>query len=70
MRRVQVVSSNLKSVGYAKTKRVMEIGFKSGRVYQYQGVSPERHQGLMDAASHGKYHWKHVRTALPYKRVK
>ncbi len=28
------------------------------------------HQGLMDAASHGKYHWKHVRTALPYKRVK
>ena len=70
MKRKPVVSSNLKSVGYAPTKQLLEIGFRSGRVYQYQGVSRARHEGLMSAASKGKYHWKHIRTALPYTRVK
>lgn len=70
MKRTPVTSSNLKSVGYAPTKRVMEIGFRSGRVYQYEGVTKARYNGLMAAASKGKYHWKHVRTSLPYTRVK
>jgi hypothetical protein len=70
MKRTPVTSSNLRNVGFDPKRKVMEIGFKSGRVYEYTGVSAQRHRALMQAASHGKYHWKFVRTSYPYTRTK
>lgn len=70
MRRKPVDSSNLKSVGYSPTKKVLEIGFKSGSTYRYDNVPKSEHLGLMAAASHGKYHHKNIRTVYPYTRIK
>lgn len=70
MKRVPVQSSNLKNVGFDKREKVLEIGFSSGRVYQYTGVSAQRHKALMAAPSKGKYHWKNIRNNLPFVRVK
>lgn len=70
MKRVPVSSSNLRSVGYLKKKRLLEIMFKHGGVYQYRNVPPDIHAGLMNARSHGRYHWRHVRTSFPYSKVR
>lgn len=55
MYRKSVDSSNLVSVGYDPTSRVLEIEFKGGSVYQYYQVPESVYRGLMSADSHGKY---------------
>jgi len=67
--RKPVISSNLKDVGFDAPSKTLEIGFKSGRIYSYAGVSAQRHRALLAAPSHGKYHWRHVRTSYPYTRL-
>lgn len=70
MNRVPVSSSNLSSVGYDEADQVLEIEFNSGRVYQYFDVPKRAHQGLMGAASHGKYFHKYIEDNYNYNRVK
>jgi hypothetical protein len=55
MNRTQVTSSNIRSVGYDADKRLLEIEFNSGAVYQYDEVPLEVHQGLMAAPSVGSF---------------
>lgn len=70
MNRTDVVSSNLKSVGYDEGSEVLEIEFYDGRVYQYYGVPPEVHRALMDADSHGKYLAAEIKGKYRYERVR
>jgi hypothetical protein len=69
MNRVPVSSSDLRSVGYDETTKLLEIEFHGGRIYQYYGVPRAVYEGLMQAASHGKYFHTHVKNAYPYQRV-
>ena len=69
MDRADVVSSNLKSVGYDEGSRVLEIEFRHGGVYQYSGVPPEEHRALMDADSHGKYFAAEIKSRYEFKKV-
>lgn len=55
MERVPVVSSNLAEVGFDPVTLTLEVAFKNGTVYQYDGVPAELHSGLMSAPSHGQY---------------
>ena len=55
MLRTPVTSSNLASVGYDPTNRVLEIEFLSGPIYQYFNVPENIYSGLMQAGSHGSY---------------
>ncbi|OOW07260.1 KTSC domain-containing protein [Pseudomonas sp. MF6396] len=41
--------------GYDAATRRMKIAFKQGRSYDFCGVPPEVHQGLMKAASVGAH---------------
>lgn len=61
MQRISVTSSNLASVGYNPESRTLEIGFRSGAVYQYSGVPVHIYKGLMAAGSHGKYFQMHIK---------
>jgi hypothetical protein len=47
-----VQSSTILSVGY--TSGVLEVEFKSGGVYRYNGVTPDIYQQLMESESVGK----------------
>jgi hypothetical protein len=51
MRRKPVSSSVIASVGYAAQKRILEIEFVSGRIYQYLDVEPAIHDALLKAPS-------------------
>jgi hypothetical protein len=55
VKRVPVSSSAVKSVGYDAERQILEIEYSGGRVYHYHDVSPEDHQAMMDAPSHGAH---------------
>jgi hypothetical protein len=71
MQRKNVVSSNLKSVGYDEDSNILEIEFLSGGIYQYFNVPHNVHAGLMNASSHGTYFDRSVKKAgFKYKRLR
>ena len=68
--RTTVSSSAMRSVGYDRDARVLEIEFTGGEVYQYFKVPASVHRGLMSAESHGRYLNEYVKGAgYEYRRV-
>ena len=50
-----VKSSQIKSVGYDQDSSTLYVEFSNGVIYQYYGISPDRHYLMMGAESIGKY---------------
>jgi hypothetical protein len=69
MKRQQVQSSNLVSVGYEDGSSTLEIEFKGGALYQYYNVPAHIHDGLMAADSKGSYFHANIKDLFPYSRV-
>jgi hypothetical protein len=70
IKRTQVQSSNLRSVGYDPSSKVLEVEFKSLEVYQYFDVPRSVYDGLMNADSHGTYLNQYVKEArYRYKKM-
>jgi hypothetical protein len=61
MKRQKVSSSNLRSVGYDKAARILEIEFQSGTVYRYYDVPAGVYEELTRAPSPGRYFLANVR---------
>lgn len=70
MKRIDVVSSSLRSVGYDAASQTLEIEFNTGTVYQYTGVPSEVYEELIVAPSHGKYFAESIKDAYPYSRIR
>lgn len=70
MTRERVTSTSIKSVGYDRDNRILEIEFRGGGVYQYFQVPPEEHDSLMKAASIGGYHANTIKPNYKFRRVK
>ena len=65
-----VKSSDLKSVGYDPPTRTLEVEFKRGRVYRYEGVPPDIFEKMSSARSIGKFfHQNIVRGDFRFKRI-
>jgi hypothetical protein len=69
MERTSVKSSNLSSVGYDPVRRMLEIEFNSGGIYQYSGVPEYEYDGLMNAASKGTYFGQNIKNKYSYRKV-
>ncbi|HEX6040495.1 KTSC domain-containing protein [Longimicrobium sp.] len=70
VQRVPVESSNIAAVGYVPERRVLQIEFVGGRIYEYAGVPSTVHDGLMRAPSKGTFFARHIRPAgFAYRRV-
>jgi len=61
MRRTAVDSTNIASIGYKKTEKVLEVRFKSGIVYQYKDVPLDIYEDFQSAESKGSFFFKRVR---------
>jgi hypothetical protein len=48
MKRTEVKSSNLKSLGYDEEKHALEVEFQGGRLYTYTAVPKEVYERLME----------------------
>lgn len=69
MYRKNVVSSNIKSIGYED--EVLEVEFLNGSIYQYYNVPQNLFEGIMNADSHGKYLNEHIKKAhYRYKKIR
>ena len=53
--RVQVKSSNIKSVGYSKESSTLQIQFKDGSLYEYYKVPEIIYNELLISSSKGKF---------------
>ena len=64
MKRVQLASSMIASAGYDAPRRVLEIEFVGGAVYQYSDVSVDVYEALLNAPSHGRLFHTRIRNAF------
>lgn len=64
-----VSSSNIATVGFDPAENKLYVGFLSGTVYRYDGVSQETHDNLVAADSVGCFFNKHVKKSFPYTKV-
>ena len=67
--RAPVESSVIQSVGYDAEHAVLEIEFVSQQVYRYHFVPRSTWNGLMRAASKGRYFDGHIREKFPTTRL-
>jgi hypothetical protein len=70
MKREKVESSNLASVGYDSKKKILEVEFNHGGIYQYFDVPESEYNKLMKASSHGKYFVNNIKDDYEYERIK
>lgn len=66
--RTPVVSSNIASVGYDKEKKLLEIEFHHGAVYQYFDVPERVYDELMSSPSQGAYFMNEIKSKFNYQK--
>ena len=69
MRRRRVESTTVRSVGYQRKSRILEIEFQSGIVYQYLDVPGRVYEELWKADSKGRYFNSEIRDGYEFVRV-
>lgn len=69
MERKTVNSSNINSVGYDGARKVLEVEFKNGGVYQYDGVPQDLADAFVQADSLGRFLQTRIKPVFPMKRV-
>ena len=69
MQRAQVSSTAIESVSYDPALLILEIEFTTGNVYQFRGVPPATHAGLMGASSQGTYFNTRIKGHYPEQKV-
>jgi hypothetical protein len=68
--RTKVKSSNIAEVGYDPASQALEVQFKNGGVFQYEGVPPQEVVNLHGAESIGKYLHSNIRPNFKCSKVK
>ncbi len=64
-----VTSSNLESVRYAKSAKLLRVTFHSGEEYEYEGVDYESFYDLLHARSVGKHFNQYIKDAFECKHL-
>jgi len=67
--RETVTSGALKSIGYDAGARVLEVEFRTGRVYQYEGVAPETYAWLLRVENKGGFLNRMIIDRFPTREV-
>ena len=70
MKRTEVISSNLKSVGYDENTLTLEVEFFDFNVYQYSPVTRDAYNAMMNSSSIGSYFSKNIRNNKDIKTEK
>jgi len=69
IKRVAVNSTNLRSIGYHRGLRLLEIEFQSGSIYRYRNVPLNTYGALMGADSKGRHFSQQIRGRYEFKRI-
>jgi len=66
----KIISSNIDSIGYDNSMNILLVEFKTGVLYQYENISSELYESLLNAKSIGKFFASNIKGKYPYKEVK
>lgn len=68
---IKVDSSQLEAISYDHEKKILQVEFKGGAIYEYENVSSEIHDGLIKAESVGKFFNQNIKknTDIKYKKI-
>lgn len=69
MKRTYVMSTDIKSIGYDESSRVLEIEFLNSSVYQYKNVSKIAHLALMTAQAKGLHFNTNIKNHYPCEKI-
>jgi hypothetical protein len=69
MNRESVSSTNISEIGYDEERRILEVLFSNGGVYQYFDVPPHIYAELRQASSVGQYLNANIKGNSRYARV-
>jgi hypothetical protein len=69
MIRQPVTSSNLRAVGYDVTMKCLEVEFRHGGIYRYQGVPEHHYHGLITASSKGTYFAQFIKNTFAFTKI-
>ena len=69
MRRAHIESSVISSLGYDRRRNLLEVEFRTGRVYHYFMVPASMYETLRAANSIGAYFNREIRTRYPCREV-
>jgi hypothetical protein len=69
IQRKPVNSTNVRSVGYHRGARVLEVEFKVGSVYRYREVPLDAYEALMHAESKGRHFSRNIRGQYEFRRT-
>lgn len=68
IKRIQVASSNIASVGYDKVSQVMEIEFHHGAIYQYFEVPEKVYEELLSSAAIGSFFMNEIKSKFEHQK--
>jgi len=69
MKRINVTSSSIKSVGYELDAQILEVEFTREAIYQYKNVHYEDVLGLLFSDSVGKYFDQHIKNNYQFEKT-
>jgi hypothetical protein len=69
MKRKQIDSSSIVSIGYDVFNRILEVEFTSHIVFQYSDVPLDVYEGLLSSPSRGAFFNKMIREKYSTRRV-
>ena len=69
MKRTCVMSTDIKSIGYEESDRILEIEFLDSSVYQYQNVPKIAHLALMTAQAKGLHFHTNIKDVYPCVKI-
>jgi hypothetical protein len=69
MYRQRVESSAVRSVGYDKRRRVLEVEIAGGAVYQYLDVPAREYFALVAADSVGRYYNQQIKETYEFRKL-
>lgn len=65
MDRINVTSSNIRSIGYDPKAQALEVEFKSGSLYRYSGVPASVYDTFVAAPSKGRFFDSRIKDRYP-----
>ena len=69
MKRQDVNSSMIKSVGYDEITETLEVEFNNGQVWEYINVPELAYDEMMSSGSIGRYFHKNIKSEFPAIKV-
>jgi KTSC domain len=67
---LELDSSALAWVRYLPEQRVLQVGLRTGRDYDYFDVPPEIYSELLAAESKGRYYNHHIRNEFEFNEIR